>query len=96
MDDIKATKGGSISAARYETANTTAGGMKSRGEDSIILSIFPPYATEEEYLELTIPEAQALAERLLHLSLHAEEAIPETDENGIPLFANPIEKSLYE
>lgn len=95
MDEINATNGGSLFAARYETAKEI-GGQVRKGEDVVVISIKPPYATEEEYIELTIPEALALAERLLHLSLHSEETIPETDENGIPIFINPIEKSLYE
>lgn len=96
MNDIKVTNGGYITASRHETAMETKGGMVHKGEDAIIISITPPYATDEEYIQLSIPEAQELAERLLHLSLHSEETILETDKNGIPLFTNPIEKSLYE
>lgn len=95
---IYPTAGGSCFCFRHETAIESEGGQISKGADGITLSILPPYASgdDEEYLQLTLQEAAQLIEQLAHLIATPDETLPETDENGIPLFANPIEKSLYE
>lgn len=99
MNTIEPTAGGSFECFRHETAITSNGRQISRGEDNITLCILPPYASSDEdecYLQLTMPEAMRIIEQLAHLVATPEETLPETDENGIPLFINPIEKSLYE
>lgn len=96
---LRPDTGGSLYCFRHETAIESPGGQISRGEDGITLCLLPPYADKEEetaYLQITLDEAAKVIERLAHLISHPEETTPETDENGIPLFANPIEKSLYE
>lgn len=92
------TAGGSFYCFRHETTIESEGGQISKGADGITLSILPPYASgdDEEYLQLTLQEAAQLIEQLAHLIAAPDETLPETDANGVPLFANPIEKSLYE
>lgn len=96
---IYPTAGGNVLCFRHETTIESEGGQISKGADNITLSILPPYALgddETEYLQLTLQEAAQLIEQLAHLIATPDETLPETDENGIPLFANEIEKSLYE
>lgn len=91
--------GGSLYCFRHETAIESPEGQISKGEDNITICLLPPYANSEEetaYLQLTFDEATKVIERLAHLVCHSEETVPETDENEIPLFINPIEKTLYE
>lgn len=95
---IYPTAGGSFYCFRHETTIESEGGQISKGADCITLCVLPPYASgdDEEYLQLTLQEAAQLIEQLAHLIAAPDETLPETDANGIPLFANPIEKSLYE
>lgn len=99
MNTIKTIAGGSFESFRHETAIESPGGQISRGEDGITLCLLPPYAMSDDdtaYLQITLDEAAMIIEQLAHLISHPEETLPETDENGIPIFINPIQKSLYE
>ncbi len=99
MNTITPIAGGRFECFRHETAITSDGGTISRGEDNITICLLPPYAMSDDetaYLQLSIAEAVQVIEQLAHLIATPSETLPETDENGIPLFINPIEKSLYE
>ena len=99
MSDLDSKDGGRFSCFRHQTAIETEDGQITQGADCITLCVLPSYAESDEdtaYLQLTLAEAVQVIEQLAHLVSSPDETLPETDSNGIPLFINPIEKSLYE